>query len=217
MNAFITPIRNYNIETTTVSKKEWKMGDISHRNHLRRIIQTKPYEQMKNDELYKITGQLPLSITATERRTKMLGKVLRLPKNTPPNIVMKEYFEQLKTKKKRVKITGGADTLPDQLNYDLKITLSKAAKEQLIREFPEKNIAIDDFKLENLSDLERMRNLAMDRKFWKRLVEMIVEQAIIHNYNNFGRETQRFKQQRQTKEINRLGDMVHSDIIDDTE
>ena len=87
--ALVKSILLYNCGTWGVSKTDEKKLDSFHRRQLRIVLGIRWPHKIKNTSLYKATKEIPLSVTITERRWKLLGHVMRLPAYFPSRKAMK--------------------------------------------------------------------------------------------------------------------------------
>ena len=128
-------------------------------------------EHLSNMETYERTKSRPISIDIIERRWTLLGHTLRLPKDTPGNKVISQYYQrrveganawrQL-TRRGRV-----LTTLPRLLQRDLKDQLT----------IHERKVHFNVDELENGRQLEILRMTARSRHKWRDGVVTIVEKA----------------------------------------
>ena len=119
---------------------------ITHRKHLQRILNIRwPRSQISNKNLYKICDVRLLSERVAEYRLKMLSHVLRSDENTAAHQALAYAVETLDCVGRR-----GAP----QAN------LFTVLKEDL--EFR-------DFKFSNFEEFNSLRDIARDRRRWRRL------------------------------------------------
>ena len=100
-----------------MSKDDPKKLNNFQRRQLKKVTGIQWPHKISNNELYKITGTKPLSITMTERRWKLLGHILRLPADCPARKTVRYYFEE-----RTNKIFRGRrrTTIVSTLNEDIK-------------------------------------------------------------------------------------------------
>ena len=122
-------------------------------------------------EVYERTKARPISIDVIERRWTLLGHTLRLPKETPGNRMITQYYQgkvagtnkwRRPTRRARV-----LTTLPRLLQRDLKEKLDKHKRKM--------HFNVDD--LDNGRQLEILRRTAKGRSKWREGVDAIVEEA----------------------------------------
>ena len=87
---YIEPLR-YNSETWTLTSKLTDAIDSFHRRLLRIAINIKYPRIIKNEKLYALTQEIPLSQKIRKRRLTLLGHILRLDPETPAQKALK-YF-----------------------------------------------------------------------------------------------------------------------------
>ena len=111
---------------------------------------------MRNGVVYRESSDEVLSLTVLENRWKLFGHTLRLHEDTPAQKSMKFFF----TESKAGRFKGRPRmNLPYKLNEDLqKYTTS-------------------GMKLKTSEDLEKLKELAQDRKKWKELTNGIYRTA----------------------------------------
>ena len=161
----------YNAGASVYRKTELDKIDAVHRRHLRRLLGVFYPEHLSNMETYERTKSRPISIDIIERRWTLLGHTLRLPKDTPGNKVISQYYQrrveganawrQL-TRRGRV-----LTTLPRLLQRDLKDQLT----------IHERKVHFNVDELENGRQLEILRMTARSRHKWRDGVVTIVEKA----------------------------------------
>ena len=160
----------YNAGVSTYTRVELDKIDAAHRRHLRRLLGIFYPERIGNEDLYRTTESIPISVTITELRWTMLGHTLRRPVDTPGNKVMKQYFQRkiIATDKAKKTTNRGRvlTTLPRLLQRDIMEKLkTKRQRNDLF--------AIDSFKTG--TDLEILRQKAQNRDVWKKSVKVLVE------------------------------------------
>ena len=162
-NSLVKPILLYNCETWALSKTESEKLDAFHRQNLRRVANIRYPRRISNRPLYRLTGERPISEDIVERRWRYLGHAL-CQVNTPPCQAMNFYMSP--------KTTGGfpgrpRTTIVTTISEDLK-NLDKKTTFWRVNDIK---------KLENLSDLQKLRNVAIVRENWKLLSNHIAAAA----------------------------------------
>ena len=162
-NSLVKPILLYNCETRALSKTESEKMDAFHRQNLRRVANIRYPHRISNGPLYRLPGERPISEDIVERRWRYLGHALRQV-NTPPCQAMNFYMSP--------KTTGGfpgrpRTTIVTTISEDLK-NLDKKTTFWRVNDIK---------KLENLSDLQKLRNVAIVRENWKLLSNHIAAAA----------------------------------------
>ena len=79
--------------------------DVFHRRCLRSILRISWRDHISNDEVMRRAGVAPLSDIVSERRKRMTGHVLRLPRERPASVAMDWMPEGGKRKRGRPKKT----------------------------------------------------------------------------------------------------------------
>lgn len=92
-DTFVKNILLYNSGTWDLSKKRSKKAEQFPQDTTRKLIGIQWPQNITNKKLYEITKIVPLSITITERRWKLLGYILGLP------TTMEHCFEKRSNKK----------------------------------------------------------------------------------------------------------------------
>ena len=105
----------YNCEIWTLTKKLEECLDIFQRKLLRRMLNIKLTDKIRNEEIYKRSQQIPITTEIKKRRLNWLGHMLRLPGRTPAKLAFKEHLKKAKGNRKRPK-----KTWIKQINKDLK-------------------------------------------------------------------------------------------------
>ena len=148
-----------------MTENDRKKQNSFHRKHLRRILNVKYPDKLRNGEVYKKTGGKPISLEILAGRWRMLGHTLRLHVETPAPMAMLNYFKTSTQPKFRGRPRV---TLPSTLNDDLVKTVSSS------EEF------YDTYKVNsyrNIADYKKLRVIAGDRKGWKKFTNVIYETA----------------------------------------
>ncbi len=148
--------------------------DKTQRRHLRRIAQTYHPNRVDNELLYFICRTEPLSIKACRNRWRLLGHILRSPKDTPANKLMVTYFT-LRGHKMRGKTRT---TLPTLLHQDVR---------RVGEEF------------NKLDALERMRQLAQNRDAWRNFAERVENRNRATSYEAIRRSTKKREERKRKR------------------
>ena len=163
--ALVKSILLYNCGTWGVTKAEENKLDAFHRKQLKRILGIKYPKKISDKNLYRETKERPISETMKEARWKLLGHILRRTEEIPANKAMIFYFNNNISGKK---FKGARrTTLPEVLNSDL---------EKLQNEFQhlkDHNYSAR-LKLRTREDLEKLKNVASNRKLWRSLVTRVI-------------------------------------------
>ena len=114
---------------------------------------------ISNNKLYKITGTKPLSITITERRSKLLGNILRLPADCSARRTMRYYFQERTNKIFRAR---RRTTIISTLNEDIKRTKGD-------------DITFPVTSLISQVSLQNLYTKAKNRKLWSKIVQQVVK------------------------------------------
>ena len=140
--------------TWGLTKSQANEIDRAHRKQLRKVFND---ANKHNKQLYEESNERPISLDMKENRWKAFGHMLRLDEKAPCQQAMKYYFtvpENAKRYSGRKRLT-----LPIILDQDIKTTMKRHP------------ITVTSF--ENLQDLNRLKEIAKDRKCWRRLVSLI--------------------------------------------
>ena len=81
-NAQVLSILLYNCSSWAANKQVLNKLDISHRHHLRYILNVKWPQKITNIRLYELTESRPLSEFVERSRWSMLGHILRMSENS---------------------------------------------------------------------------------------------------------------------------------------
>lgn len=165
-DAFIKPILLYNAGANDASSTKLKIMDAAHRRHLRHIMGIYYPNIISNENLYKITDQVPISAEFTKKRWQLFGHILRLRTDVPARKVMRRYFKY-QTKghvKYKIKRRGAQrlSTIPG--------ILAKEAK--ILQDAP---------NLFTYKDYTDWKEMAQDRKAW---IENVVDPIYAHTVEN---------------------------------
>ena len=140
------PILLYGSETWGLAKSKLEAVAAFHRRQLRALLGIRWPHRISNEALYKVTGTRPLCEIIRRGRLRLLGHVLRMPRETPAQEAMDFY---VKPGKRR---TGRPRTcLPTMLGKDLN--------------------AASGARFRTKADLEALREVAADRDVWRALVK----------------------------------------------
>ena len=115
LNTFIYPMLLYNCEIWTLTKKLEESLDIFQRKLLRRMLNIKLMDKIRNEEIYKRSHQTTITTEIKKRRLNWLGHMLRLPEITPAKLAFREHLKKVKGNRGRQK-----QTWIRQMNKDLK-------------------------------------------------------------------------------------------------
>ena len=143
----------YNGGTWAITKQEENRLNTFHRKQLRIILNIKYPTIITNESLYAKTGEVPISLTILEARWRLFGHILRQNIETPANKAMIRYFKPEARKRKGRPKTSIVSTLKQDLK---KLSETKWAN-----------------KLNSLSDLEHLRQVAQNRKQWKQIISTL--------------------------------------------
>ena len=164
--AIVKPVKLlYNSSTWGLTENEESKLDSFHRMQLRKVLNIKYPDIMKNEDVYKLTEEVPISLEITKNRWKLLGHVLRMDKDTPAKKAMLYYFSPSESKK----FSGRPrTTLPTRLSDDIK--LAAEAEANFFVEYK-----VNELKTYN--DLVKLNEIAKDRKRWIELSTKIYKAA----------------------------------------
>ena len=96
LNALIYPMLLYNSEIWTLTKKLQESLDSFQRKLLRRMLNIKLVEKIKNGDIHKRSHQNPITTEIKRRHLKWLGHMLRLQDKTPAKSVLKAHLKKAK-------------------------------------------------------------------------------------------------------------------------
>ena len=144
----------YNCGTWALTKTEEEKLDTFHRKQLKRVLNIRYPTTIKNESLYRITNERPISLDILEQRWRLFGHIMRRNPEIPANKAMTAYFEKSGNPFRGRPIT----TLPVLLNQNLG-TLE------------------NEMTLKSASDLQKLTALAQDRQRWRELRHDMVEAA----------------------------------------
>lgn len=160
----VKPVLLYNAGTWGITKTEEKNFDAFHRKQLRIVLGVKYPVIMKNNTVYELSEETPISQQIRLARWRLFGHCLRLNKDTPAYKAMKFYFQPSEEKGFRGR---KRTTLPVKLDEDIKVTLKCIDTKQ-------------KYGVTTLNKTEDLRNfeiIANDRKMWISLIEDICNAA----------------------------------------
>ena len=124
----------YNYATWGITKAQTEELDRAHRKQLRKVTRN-PF--MKNNRLYEITKETPLSEQMGQARWRLLGHILRLDRNTPCQKAVDHYFEVPECAKKH---TGKArTTLPIVIADDMRLAEISKININITKQFIKKS------------------------------------------------------------------------------
>ena len=96
LNALVKSVFLYNSELWTLTKKDEKKIDAFQRNLLRKIMNIKWPNKIRNEELYEKTKQTEWSKEVRKRRIRWYGHLQRLPDETPAKQALHESLRPTK-------------------------------------------------------------------------------------------------------------------------
>ena len=170
--SLIKPILLYNSSTWGLAENDKKDLNSFHRKQLRRILNVKYPDRMRNKEVYRKTNEKPLTLEILTGRWRLFGHTLRMNVESPAHKAMYNYFSQSMKPKFRGRPRV---TLPSTLNRDLEQTVD--ISNEFYRRY-------EISKLKDVIDLEKLKVLARDRKEWKAFSEMIYKTAEAETSNS---------------------------------
>ena len=162
-NTLVLPILLYNCATWSLTKKQLHKLDTFHRKQLRRIIGIRWPNKISNIDLYTKCKCSPLSDSLQYKRLKQFGHVLRRDINTPAQLAMTNYFKNTNKEKYRGRAPSN---IQSQTNKDIQQATTYAppyADHTYSKRY--------EYKLENLTDLDVIRDLANNRQLWKNIIK----------------------------------------------
>ena len=115
----------YNCEIWTLTKKLEESLDIFPRKLLRRMLNIKLMDKIRNKEIYNRSHQIPITTEIKKRRLNWLAHMLRFPEMTPAKLAFRDHLKKAKGNRRRPKLTWIR-----QINKDLK-PIYKTVDEQL--------------------------------------------------------------------------------------
>ena len=166
--ALVLPILLYNASTWATTKAVFEKLNAFHRRQLRSLLGIKWTDKVTNDEVYERTNSQPLSLIITRSRWNLFGHILRRPSDIPANVAMQSYFEPSTKAGYRGK---PPINIPKLLDEDLMGIDQKTPSQDIQHD----HCYHRQIQLKNVKDLNKLRELAMDRKNWKVMTQQIVE------------------------------------------
>ena len=162
--ALVRSILLYNCGTWAVTKDAEQKLDAFHRKQLKRVLGIKYPTVISNTELYKKTGEQPISSIMRKSRWELFGHIMRRDRQIPAYMAMELYFD---TNSNGKGFRGKRrTTLPIKLQEDLDKT-HNVTEVQTDHNYHKR------IKLNNKADLEHLRSIAQDRKDWRTLTTRI--------------------------------------------
>ena len=166
-NAIVKPHLTYNAAASAYTGTQVEALNRLHRRQLRRLLNVYYPEHISNAEVYERTKAYPISIDIAKMRWSFFGHVLRQPRETPANKVMRNYFKRRELdgdeERERTKRSLCLTTVPRLLQLDLK----------QISDDDKKAFFGGAMKLTNGSDLAKLSTKAQYRHNWKKAVEKV--------------------------------------------
>ena len=151
--AQVVSIMLYNCNSWAAPAHVLEHLDVTHRNHLRDMLGIKwPRGYISNNQLYKRCDTRPLTERVHSSRWKMLGHILRYEDDAPALLALKfSVFAEENKHLFKGRLGAPCMNLLNVFRIDLK-------KRKI------------NNNLKSISDLYNLRELAMDRKAWKRYI-----------------------------------------------
>ena len=150
-DSYVSSIFLYNSELWVITKTTEKKIDSLHRRLLRKTLNIKWPQIMRNEEVYEKTKTEKWSKTIKKRRLGWLGHLLRLDPNTPARIALKEAVKEIP------KNVGGNRTIwIDIIKKDIK------------------NSKIDVDTTNSKILFEKLEIICKDRQRWKKEVRCMM-------------------------------------------
>jgi exonuclease III len=154
--AFIIPVLTYNLAASGASDTKLEQLESLQRRFLRRMLNIYYPVRISNQALYSRCNVKRISTIVTTARWKLFGHLLRQPSQTPANKIMEAYFSS-----QEIKYRGRRNiSLPILLHRDLQ-HIHRALK--------------------TTKDLQDLRNIARNRRAWKRISGKILTATITTN------------------------------------
>ena len=104
-DCYQTSIFLYNCGLWTLNNSQELRLDAFHRRQLRYAIGFVYPKLISNEELYRLTKQIPWSAVCRERRLKLLGHIMRLHEQSPAAQALSNALQPAKAKIGRPKLT----------------------------------------------------------------------------------------------------------------
>ena len=162
--SLVKPFLVYISGTWGLTRREEENLNSFHRQQLRRKFNVKYPTVISNKKLYKHAGEEVLFLHVLQNRWKLFGHVLRSSPETPAQLAMNYYFENLNSRKFRRRPTT---TLPNSLHSDIK----------MLKNYINTGDMYKFTQLKSIVDLRNLRLLAEDRKTWSTIVKDIYDAA----------------------------------------
>ena len=177
---YIKSILEYNISCLTLTKVELEKLNAYHRKQLRILCNIYYPNKISNDKLYEKTKEVPISIDIIKRRWSLFGHILRQNNDIPANKIMLQYFRMSEDKQISSDQRYIRTSIVKFLNKDLSI-LRNDEKQIIIKNI--NNIQKYKFKLENVKDLNYLKEIAEERKCWIYMMKAITITSILSYFN----------------------------------
>ena len=116
-DCYQTSIFLYNCGLWTLNNSQELRLDAFHRRQLRYAIGFVYPKLISNEELYRLTKQIPWSAVCRERRLKLLGHIMRLHEQSPAAQAFSNVLQPAKAKIGRPKLTWLKLITQDLINY----------------------------------------------------------------------------------------------------
>ena len=157
-NALVKPILLYNCGTWGLNKKWLERLDATHRRHLRRLLGVFYPEHISNARLYKQCNEEPVSKYIKKARWRLLGHILRLPRDAPAQCALDAYATTAAPGRRGKHQTG----LVTMLKADLETFKNKPSRR-----------VISQIGFDMPAKLTKLRALAQDKDGWHSLCDYI--------------------------------------------
>ena len=151
----VKTVLTYNYGTWGLTKKETEELNVIHRKQLRRISPS--HWRLSNKKLYEVCDEREISRDMQEARWRTFGHMLRLPILTPCQQAMQWYFEK--------------PMRPKRYRGNQRITLPVMLHNDIVEANKVQNLEIEQFRCMN--DLEKLRDIANDRRRWKEVTRVV--------------------------------------------
>jgi exonuclease III len=173
----VKPILTYNGGTWGMTAQDEQGLNSFHRQQLRKVLNVKWPRRMSNKNVYKLTGETPLSLQLLSARWRLFGHCLRLPQDTPVQKAVRHYF----TPSSSPGFRGRARiTLPVTLHNDI-YTACTGTRLLIRRNTSTGQYSIDGplgiRGLQTSHELAKLQALAGNRTDWNQLVKAIYDAA----------------------------------------
>ena len=161
--AMVVSVIMYNCSSWSVPNEILHKLDVCHRSHLRQILKIKWPTTITNDKLYDICSTTPLSERVKSSRRKLFGHILRSPENTPAALALS--YAVSGTKDLRGRRGRHKTNLLSIIRKDIsRIPVDRSCSNPHLHY---------KLQLKNQTDIDKLRELAHDRKLWKRLYHYV--------------------------------------------